>query len=142
MNVADYKQYKKQEIALGSVTTTLEFMEHRKGGHPKYVVIERNTDSKRIQVPAKADSKSDLEILMKDDEMLRFGMGDFPLTGYGFSNLPPVAVYKGIKIGRYKLRPKSKHLPKYGALAGRSYDSRVDGQTVAEVRKKLDRIIN
>lgn len=141
MNVADHTQYKKQEIALGSVTTTLEFMEHRKGGHPNYVVIERNTDSKRIRVSAKADSKTDLDILMKEGEMLRFGMGDFPLTGYGFSILPPVEVYKGIKIGRYKLRTNSKHLPKYGALVGRSYDSRVESHTVEEVRKQLDGIL-
>ena len=73
--------------------------------------------------------------------MLRFGMGDFPLTGYSFSNLPPVEVYKGIKIGRYKLRTKSKHLPKYGAPVGRSYDSRVDGHTVKEVRKQIDGIL-
>jgi hypothetical protein len=141
MNISAYKKFKTRTIHFGLVTTTLEFMEHRKGGHPKYVLIERNTDSKRIQVRATAESKTDLDILMEELKMLMFGMGDFLLTGYGFSNLPPVEVHKGIKIGRFKLRIKSKHLPQYGALVGRGYDSKVEGHAVKEVRKQIGDIV-
>lgn len=143
MNIADYKEYKSREFIYGSLLQVLQFMEHKsKDGNPRYIVIEAKLESNSFEVWATADhSKTDLDILIKEKLMMITGP-DFPLTGYGFTSEKPIKIYKGVKIGRFKFRKESKHLPKYGALVrvGREQE-RIERHTIKEVQKRIDDLL-
>ena len=145
MNPIEYEKYDELQFSYGSLIITLEFMEHREGGSPKFVAVDQDTDTGEPDIWAETDStKSDLKILV-DERLMALSGGDFYLTGYGFTDKPPVETYRGVKIGRYVLRGKSKALPKFGAFVDipNSIDSILaEGRTVAQVRKEIGRILD
>ena len=142
MNIFMYETFKTRLLHFGDIPMMLMFMEHKQGKAPRYVVVEqkRGTKHKIVKTWATSnDAKSDLDILV-DEQIMIMGGGNYPLTGYGFTKDGPVAVHKDINIGKFKLRTESEHLPKYGAIL--DPNRQIEGQTIQEVKDKLDRILS
>jgi len=134
MKLSDYKKVDKYRF--------IDLLEHKKGKSPKYAAyFTWFLDGEKDWITDE-NSLTDLKIKIDEYELAAFGPGI--LTGYAFRGEKPEEVYRTIRIGRYVLRDRATHLPKFAAAffvegnAENPYGpERVEGQTIADVKKGI-----